>query len=247
MSTQTQIVRVAMHAHSEWSYDADWPLSRIAKVMPHLGASVVMMSEHDTGFPAERFEQYRAECAAASTKQCLIIPGIEYSDETNSVHLPTWGLTRFLGEARSTVATLNDVAADRGASIFAHPARRDVWSVYQDSWTALLSGLEIWNRKSDGLAPGQQALTLLQQTGLPPTIGMDFHRVNHLWPLINHVEIESPVSEAKLVQALRAGRMTPYAFGAPLMNEAGTVRHSRHKKVENARKWIKTHILRRKR
>lgn len=238
-------LRVVMHAHSEWSYDADWPLEKIARVMPRLGAQVVMMSEHDTGFPAERFDEYRAACAAASTPDCLLVPGIEYSDETNSVHLPTWGLDRFLGESRPTIEILQEVSAAKGASVFAHPARRDVWSIYDPEWSAHLCGLEIWNRKTDGIAPGREALVLLTKTGLPPVVGMDFHRRNQLWPLTNRIRIDGPLSEAALVAALRAGHMRPMAFGRPLIDETGQLEISRHLTAERLRRAVKRHVLRR--
>ncbi len=245
MTDRTRIVRVVMHAHSEWSYDADWPLDRIARVMPRLGAQVVMMSEHDTGFPVDRFAEYREACAAASTPDCLIVPGIEYSDENNDVHLPTWGLDRFLGASRPTTELLRDVALGGGASIFAHPARRDVWSRFDPEWSQYLSGLEIWNRKTDGVAPGNEARDLFRETGLHPVVGMDFHRRNQLWPLINRFEITGGLSEAGLVAALRHGRTVPCAFGRPLIGGDGQLRPGLHTSAEQLRRLVKRHILRR--
>jgi len=241
----TQTVRVVMHAHSEWSYDASWPLERIARIMPRFGAQVVMMCEHDTGFPAERFDEYRAACAAASTENCLLIPGIEYSDQTNAVHLPTWGLTTFLGEARPTIETLRDVSAGHGASIFAHPARRDVWSLFDPAWAPFLSGLEVWNRKTDGIAPGEKAVEMLKHTGLQPVVGMDFHRRNQLWPLVNRFEIQGAASETSVVAALRAGRVVPCAFGRPLIDDSGVLHQSAHQRGEQVRRFLKRHVLRR--
>lgn len=244
--TGQQVVRVVMHAHSEWSYDADWPLERIAKVMPRFGAQVVMMCEHDTGFPADRWAEYRAACAAASTPDCLIVPGIEYSDENNDVHLPTWGLQDFLGESRPVIDTLRDVAQRRGASVFAHPARRDVWRIFDPAWTPLLAGLEVWNRKTDGIAPGHEALKLLPLTGLRPVVGMDFHRRNQLWPLTNRFEISGRLNEASLVEALRSGHVTPCAFGRPIVDMQGTVRPGLHQYGESLRRRLKTIIKRKK-
>ncbi|MHA6262888.1 CehA/McbA family metallohydrolase domain-containing protein [Arenibacterium sp. CAU 1754] len=241
-----QTVRVVMHAHSEWSYDAEWPLDRIAQVMPRFGAQVVMMCEHDTGFPADRWDEYRAACAVASTPDCLIVPGIEYSDENNDVHLPTWGIREFLGESRPVADLLADVTRYGGASVFAHPARRDVWRIYDPAWTPLLAGLEVWNRKTDGIAPGHEAMKLLPRTGLPPVVGMDFHRRNQLWPLTNLFEVDGPITEASLVAALRAGRVTPCAFGRPIVDASGTVRPGLHRHGETLRRGLKAIIKRKK-
>ena len=246
MSEQTQTVRVVMHAHSEWSYDADWPLERIAAVMPRFGARVVMMCEHDTGFPADKFNAFRDACATASTDTCLLIPGIEYSDPDNAVHMPTWGLSRFLGEGRPVLQNLEEIAANDGAAIFAHPARRDVWSIFDPQWTPLLTGLEIWNRKTDGIAPGREAVRLLQETNLQPVVGMDFHRRNHLWPLTNKMEVRGDISEASVVDALRAGRVTPCAFGRPLVDKHGAIRQAGHIQAESLRRFLRHHVLRRR-
>lgn len=238
-------LRVAMHAHSEWSYDAKWPLARIAWVMPWFGADVVMMCEHDTGFPAERFDEYRAACAAASTAQCTIIPGIEYSDETNDVHLPTWGVDRFLGAARPVIETLSAASEAGGASVFAHPARHEAWERYEDTWTAHLAGIELWNRKTDGIAPGVEAIRLLKETGLSPVVAMDFHRRNQLWPLINLVEVGDGPLEEEIVAAMKAGRVTPLVFGEPVLDEEGDVTPQTYRRSESARLFVKRHVLRR--
>src|SRR5690625_2953222 len=138
-----KLLRVVLHAHSTWSYDGCWELSRIARLFGRLGADAVLMTEHDTGFPADRYEEYRAACDAASTSKCRLVPGVEYSNPDNSVHILTWGLDRFLGEARAVEATLEDVGAAGGAAIFAHPARRDAWQLFRESWVPLLHGIEI--------------------------------------------------------------------------------------------------------
>lgn len=235
-------LRVVLHAHSEWSYDAEWPLERVARAMARLGADAVMMTEHDTGFPAERFDAYRAACAAASTPRCAVIPGIEYSSPDNSVHVLTWGLDRFLGASRPTGETLKAVAEAGGAAVFAHPARRDVWRIFDPAWAKLLSGMEVWNRKTDGVAPGREALRLARRHGLPATVGMDFHRRNQLWPLTNLIAPEMQAGEgleAGLVAALRAGRVTPCAFGAPLLDAAGEPASPWHGRAEALRRGLK--------
>ena len=239
-------LNVVLHAHSEWSYDADWPLERVARVMGRMGADVVMMTEHDTDFPADRFQEYRAACAAASTERCALIPGIEYSSPDNAIHVLTWGLERFLGAGRPTLDTLRDAANSGAAAVFAHPARRDVWKAWNPDWVPLLSGLEVWNRKTDGVAPGVEALRLARKTGLTATTGMDFHRANQLWPLANRIEIDETLPlEAALVEALRAGRVAPRAFGADLLSAPGVPASSWHARLEAARRGIKRLIGRR--
>jgi hypothetical protein len=233
---------VAMHAHSKWSYDADWSLARIGRMFGRIGARAVMMTEHDTGFDAHRFADYVAECREASTPACRIIPGIEYSSPDNDIHILTWGLDRFLGEGRETLHTLRDVAEAGGVAVFAHPKRREVWRRFSADWVPYLAGIEVWNRKTDGLAPCREALSLVVETGLPAIVGVDFHRRQQIWPLLNRFRIGSADDlEGALVQALRAGAVEPRAFGMPVLRGDQTFAASVgvHSAIERARRGLK--------
>ena len=57
-----------------------------------------MMTEHDKGFSEARLAKYRQACAEASSEKFLLMPGIEYSDPDNVIHLLTWAPIPFLGE-----------------------------------------------------------------------------------------------------------------------------------------------------
>ncbi|NNF71360.1 MAG: hypothetical protein HKN02_04115, partial [Rhodobacteraceae bacterium] len=176
-------MRVVLHAHSTWSYDGVWGLPAIARLYGALGVRAVMMTEHDTGFDPARFGEYRAACAAASTARCTLIPGIEYSSPDNAVHILTWGLNDFLAEHRPVLETLQAVREKGGVAVFAHPARRNARSFFKDDWVPYLAGIELWNRKTDGVTVGAEALDLIRKTGLPATVGQDFHILRHLYPL----------------------------------------------------------------
>jgi predicted metal-dependent phosphoesterase TrpH len=263
-------LRVVLHVHSAWSYDGHWQLARVARLFGRLGAGAVMMTEHDTGFAPEglaqaRFAEYRAACAAASTRACRLIPGIEYSDPGNDVHILTWGLGRFLGAGRPVEATLADVREAGGVAVLAHPARRDAWRLFRDAWVPLLDGVEIWNRKTDGLAPGVQALALQTATGLAPTVGVDFHRLRHFYPLDHLADAaawpgdapgdafgDAPGEtrpeagpeaglEAGLVRAIRAGGLVPRAWGRPLVRAGRPIAGATgfHHALEGARRTLK--------
>ncbi len=217
-----RVLRVALHAHSVWSYDGTWSLAAIARLFGRLGYDAVMMTEHDTGFAPGRWAAYVAACAEASTPRCRLVPGIEYSSPDNAVHVLTWGVGRFLAEHRPVAETLAAVAEAGGAAVLAHPARRAAWSLYEPGWTPRLHGIELWNRKTDGLAPGAEAVRLLGETGLPATVGVDFHRARHLWPLAQRVEVAAGAGlEAGLVAALREGRSRPTVFGRAIRLAAG--------------------------
>jgi len=233
-------MKVVLHAHSTWSYDGHWTLDRIAQLFGRLGVDAVMMSEHDTGFDATQFADYRAACADASTPRCRLITGIEYSCPENDIHILTWGLDRFLAEHRPVAETLAAVAEAGGASILAHPVRREAWAKFDPAWAQMLSGIELWNRKSDGISWSARARDLIAATGLPATVGMDFHRARHLYPLTHRLDppaADLPL-EAHLVAALRAGRHRPMAFGRPLLDPDGEPRGGLHPRFERLRRSV---------
>lgn len=243
-------LRVVLHAHSLWSYDGHWPLARIARVFGRLGAGAVMMTEHDTGFPPDRFPEYRAACAAASTPRCRLIPGIEYSDPGNDIHVLGWGLDRFLGAGRPVEATLGEVRALGGVAVFAHPARHDSWRLFRACWVPLLDGIEVWNRKTDGIAPGTEALRLQAETGLAPTVGIDFHRARQIYPLDHLLGADGADGpggagpEMALVRAIRAAALVPRAFRRPLF-AAGEPRPAilaSHRRLEAGRRMLRDRL-----
>lgn len=238
----TRMHRIALHNHSDWSYDGSWSLPAIARLFGAAGFDAVMMSEHDTGFDPASFGAYREACAAASTKRCKIIPGIEYSSPDNRIHILTWGLEHFLAEHRPVLETLEAVKAAGGVAIFAHPVRKEAWSLFESDWVPLLSGIELWNRKSDGIVPGRQAQSMIKEHGLPATVGCDFHRLRNFYPLSNRLPVmASGVTEEGLVAAIAAGSLAPYAFGSSLLDAAGAIKPLEgHYRAERWRKRILT-------
>src|SRR3972149_9218864 len=97
-------IAVACHVHSNWSYDGSWPLEKLAPEFSARGYRVLMMTEHDRGFSEQKWRQYREKCAQVCSEKILVVPGIEYSDATNVVHVLTWGDVPFLGEKLPTGA-----------------------------------------------------------------------------------------------------------------------------------------------
>jgi hypothetical protein len=235
-------LRVVMHAHSLWSYDGCWSLDRIAEIYGRLGAQAVMMSEHDTGFDPSRFEDYRAACSRASTERCMIIPGIEYSSPENDVHILTWGLGEFLGEHRPVIDTLREVRALGGVSILAHPVRRKAWQNVEPEWFDLLDGIELWNRKSDGISWGAEALALIQESSLPAYVGHDFHRLRQIWPIYQRFARPAGMQslEAALVSAIQHGQSIPTAFGLQFLASGAVPGPKLYPALERIRKGIRS-------
>ena len=207
-------IRAAAHVHSSWSYDGRWSLSQIALTFRRLGYDAVLLAEHDRGFDAERWSAYRRGCADVSTESMLLVPGIEYSDPSNSVHVPVWGDVPFLGAGIETGELLSRSEEAGAAAIIAHIGRREVWRILQDEWLNRVVGVELWNRKYDGYAPNQPAARLLQErSDLLPFVSLDFHTARQLHPLAMILELTSEPGEAQVLDAIQRGRVSPIAFG----------------------------------
>jgi hypothetical protein len=215
-------IAAACHIHSEWSYDGKWSLPALADEFGRRRYRVLMMTEHDLGFSEARQIEYRNACAEASSANLLVLPGIEYSDSTNTVHILVWGPVPFLGEGLPTNELLSAVKAANGVAVFAHPSRRDAWKKFDPSWSDQLLGIEVWNRKTDGWAPSRKAPLLLKGTSLLEFVGMDFHNRRQFFPLTMELDLGSTLDELAVIETLRSRRCRAKAFGASLQqNRSG--------------------------
>jgi len=211
-------VRAAAHVHSEWSYDASWSLAALAQAFARRRYDVVLTAEHDRGFDEERWQAYRAACAAASDDRVLLVPGMEYEDADNVVHVAVWGDDApYLGHGRATLETLEDARNAGCATVLAHPRRRDAFTRFRPEWAPLLSAVEIWNRHYDGVAPSREGLRLSQEHRLAPFASLDFHTRRQFFPLAMELELDGALSPAAVYEALAAGRFRPDALRVSAM------------------------------
>lgn len=228
VTAATRKVRAAAHIHSEWSNDASWPLSRIAATFGRCRYGVVLMSEHSVGFSQAKWQEYVEACAAASTERVTLVPGIEYGDDDDVVHIPVWGQVPFFGEAPRISALLAKVSEAGGTAVWAHPWRRDAWRRFDPSWRQHLTAIEVWNRKYDGIAPNHRSVELSRRQDARAFVSLDFHTGRQLFPLSLALRLDDSQSEddrrepdpaispEDVFSALEAGRFSPRAFGMPL-------------------------------
>lgn len=229
-------VFAACHMHSVWSYDGKWSLDQLRDKFGRRGCRILMMTEHDRGFTAARWEQYRTACAEASSKDVLVVPGIEYSDSANRTHVLVWGNIPFLGEGLPTGEMLEAVRKCNGVAVFAHPGRKQAWKSFEPEWVEKLLGIEVWNRKYDGWAPGEVAFTLQQSGNAIPFVGLDFHTSRQTFPLGMVLEIDAEVTEESVIESLKSRRCRGQAFGFPVPGRALHNSRSALKVAERARR-----------
>lgn len=217
-------VLAACHVHSNLSYDGSYTLEALSDKFSRAGYRVLLITEHDRGFSPERLCQLRQLCDAASTRDLLVIPGIEYSDASNQVHILVWGDVPFLGENLPTREILHKVKEAGGVAVLAHPFRRNAWQCFEPSWGDALAGIEVWNRKYDGWAPNRIAQDLQRSVGAIPFVGLDFHTQKQFFPLAMAMDIDSTVTEQAVLDCIRARRVNPRVFGFEV--DGQLVRHA---------------------
>jgi len=145
------------------------------------------------------------------------VPGIEYSDPLNVVHVLVWGDIPFLGRGRKTKELLQEVNEFQGVAVMAHPSRRQAWQQYEHCWTPLLLGMEQWNRKVDGVAPSPEAIAIIKQNPrLLPFVGLDLHRVNQFFPLSMTLELSGGLVEDVIMDYLRERKGRALVGGIPI-------------------------------
>jgi hypothetical protein len=140
---------------------------------------------------------------------------MEYSDARNIVHILVWGPVPFLGEGVPTAELLSAVKAANGVAVLAHPSRRDAWKEFNPAWRENLLGIEAWNRKTDGWAPGRNSPLLLSATGILPFVGMDFHDQNQFFPMSMELNMSGRVNEQAVLDCLRSLECHARVFGCP--------------------------------
>jgi hypothetical protein len=239
-------VRAAFHVHSEWSYDAELPLAEVAALFRRQRYDAVFMCEHDRGFSAARLQEYVAACEQASADGPLLIPGIEYADPEDDVHVPVWGPVPFLGEGVPTGQLLTAVAQHGGVSVFAHPVRRDAWRRIDPEWLKLFTGIEIWTRKWDGWAPNPRASQWATAHDLVGFGALDLHRPGQSFPLSMQLELDGALTAEACVEALRLGRCQARIHGLPASALTGGPLGRAARAVETLRRpvWRRARLTR---
>lgn len=209
----TGVLRIASHIHSAWSDDCSWPLEKLAGTLRRVGFDGALVCDHDRTMTDRRRDRMVAECAEITARGFLMVPGVEYQDAEHVVHLPVFGDLPFYGRGTPLVEILRDSAAAGGVSVFAHPARRSAFERFDSSWAPFLTGIEVWNRKYDGVQPNRWAASAARRHGLRPFVGLDFHGPRQLYPLALAVHGVSAPTWQPVLDALRAGRFRATAFG----------------------------------
>jgi len=213
---------LASHIHTAHSDDSEWGLERLVTVLGRAGFDGALVCDHDRTMDESGWAALQRECDRISeARGFLLVPGIEYQDPDHVVHLPVYGRAPFYGRSPVIGDVLARVRGDGGAAVFAHPGRRDAWRRFDPAWSTGLSGVEVWNRKYDGIRPGAWASEASRRYDIPAMAALDWHGPRQLYPL--GVRVPAPAATLSaaaradhVVDAVMAGRMRATAFGADI-------------------------------
>jgi hypothetical protein len=238
-------LRFASHIHSICSDDSTWTLARLTRILRRAGYDGALICDHDRTMTDRSWDRLREECALLSESTgFILVPGVEYQDEDHIVHLPVFGDVPFYGRSPRIGTLLETAAGDGAATVFAHPARKNASDRFDDGWAPLLSGIEVWSRKYDGLRPNGWALDAAAEHGLTGFVSLDFHGPRQLYPLAMLVELPRGAGQRDVVAALREGRcrasalgLRPERYGSGLLGAAGSA-------FESTRRWAAPRVRR---
>ncbi|MEW1976061.1 hypothetical protein AB0301_13460 [Microbacterium profundi] len=243
------VLRLAPHIHSSFSDDSDWELGRLVRVLRRAGFDGALVCDHDRTMDAGTWARIQNECDRIGDETgFVLVPGVEYQDPDHVVHLPVFGRAPFYGRSPVIDDLVRGARSDGAAAIFAHPRRRDAWREFDPAWAPHLAGIEVWNRKYDGIRPNDWALAQAQRHGLPATVALDWHGPRQLFPLALRVPAPPRGSNHErsdaVIAAMLAGRMRASAFGVDVQSfDRGPLGRS-VRGLESVRTWIAPRVRR---
>ncbi|PYD00590.1 hypothetical protein B4U78_010475 [Microbacterium esteraromaticum] len=243
------MLRLAPHVHSCFSDDSDWQLSRLVRVLARAGYDGALVCDHDRTMDADLWARVQHECDRLGDRTgFLLVPGIEYQDPDHVVHMPVFGRAPFYGRSPVIDDLVGWARADDAAAVFAHPQRRDAWQRFDPAWADRLSGIEVWNRKYDGVRPNGWALQQAEQHRLAATVALDWHGTRQLYPLALRVPSPQHGSNRErgdaVVAAMLAGRMRATAFGVDVQRFSHGLLGQSSRGFESARQWMAPRVRR---
>ena len=179
-------VKIILHCHSTYSYDAKLTLRELRELFLEEGIQGVCMTEHVDKMTEEDASAFVKECEALSDSNFLFIPGFEVPyrlPRGEHAHVLMVGCKEFHSNYAPHIAALRPWTKSAAFVVLAHPVR-NAFEVDPDL-LAELDALEVWNQQYEGKrVPRVRSLRLLeelreQRPDLLAVGGVDFHRREH--------------------------------------------------------------------
>lgn len=200
-------VRGAIHSHSTLSRDGTLPVPELACFFRERGYQFLCLTEHAEDMDATKVAEMIEQCAGASSRDFLMIPGNEFVCE-DDVHVLGVGAAHLVGTTEAPAAAAR-IREQGGLAVLAHP-RRLRWQCPPEVLRAL-DAVEIWNVGYDGkflpAAPALESFRRMRSVNpkLLAIAGHDFHHKESYYPVGLEMEVAA-LDRANVMAALREGR-----------------------------------------
>ena len=172
-------MRGALHVHSDYSHDGLDTLEAIHGWARASATGFVAMTEHAEDLDPGAWERYRAHCAAVSSEEARIIPGLEFRFPGHpGLHLLAMGLERWI-EPASPAEFVRLASGAASFTVVAHPVLCHYVVPEEVRWG--VNAVEIWNAQyNTRYLPDPRAIALFQEIGpqradLVAVAGLDQH------------------------------------------------------------------------
>lgn len=217
------------HIHSTFSFDGKVEIQKLHEFFAGHGFDFVLMSEHIETLDLSRMQEIYDACIRVSTKECVLIPGIEIDD----LHILIFGIARPV--AYDGIESFTRSCHATGSLIvLSHPVK--IRKGIPPPVLPLLAGVEVWNTRYDGrMAPRPASHDLFRKLrtnsrDLVAFCGMDFHKYSDFSPISLEVETASREPRA-ILEAIRKGKARICNQGAviPIYEDSPTASMLAHR------------------
>ncbi len=186
-------MRIDLHSHTQYSPDSTSPVHEVLQAARKSGLDGIAITDHN----AIEGSLKAVEIASG----LLVVPAVEVS--TTEGHLIGLGVRTIIRAGLSVVETAEQIRAQGGLPIAAHPWRRRTGMGPQGISAAHIEVIETFNARTWS-RNNAQALRFAQEGHQGQSGGSDAHTIEEVGA--GYVELPYPVSDADtLIEALRKG------------------------------------------
>jgi hypothetical protein len=195
-----------LHVHSTLSRDGTMSVAELAAWYRGKAYHFVAMGEHAEDMTEAKTRALVEECAAHSTPQLLMIPGIEFACNSH-IHILGIGVEQLI-KSDDHLEVIRAIHAQDGFAVLAHP-RRCQWSC-PDEILRAVDAAEIWNVGYDGkfLPSGAAPEGIRRFREVNPKLlavaSHDFHKKESFYDVAVEVDV-AELTRREVLARLRVG------------------------------------------
>lgn len=203
-------VYVDAHVHTAASFDSEATPQRVLAAARESAVEAVVVTDHDT------VEGARVVESVATETDPVVVRGCEVS--TADGHLLAVGVEEAPQPGQPLAETVRTVRGQGGLAVVPHPFQRSRHGIAGSSIIDV-DGVEVANAQTLTGVRNVQAERFADREGYPAFGGSDAHRAASVGAAATAVDLArgEAVSEAALIESMRAGRTRAVAGRVPVL------------------------------